>query len=199
MSKDIGVYRFDDTLHTREGISKKSMFKKCIRVVVNVCIYAGIIAFFIIGFSVELGLTSGPSMKPTIDGDLIVIEKWGRYLGKENAGVDFYDVVNLRDLEVNGKTIKAVKRAIGLPGDLIEIKNGVVFRNGEEIDDSIIVHQDTVTNLTTKVSEGHIFVLGDNRTNSLDSRYFGEIPLEKVNGVINHTFDVSWLQKLSKN
>ena len=83
-----------------------------------------------------------------------------------------------------GKT-SFIKRVIGLPGEHVKIENGKVYINGKELDEPYL--QDTViteslngafTDLT--VPEGCLFVLGDNRSQSTDSRRFGCIPQEKI-------------------
>ncbi|WP_407944839.1 signal peptidase I [Paenibacillus albiflavus] len=77
-----------------------------------------------------------------------------------------------------------VKRVIGKPGDTITIKDNKVYRNGAALDEPYIngpmnYNTDEVWN----VPEGSIFVLGDNRNNSLDSRKMGNIPLDHVLGI----------------
>ena len=82
-----------------------------------------------------------------------------------------------------------VKRIIGVPGDEIEIKNGKVYLNGSELQESYL-DPDTVTNPGPilmksgkfKVEEGYVFVLGDNRTDSIDSRMLGPISLKDIKG-----------------
>ena len=151
---------------------------------------AVLIILNILAFSLEVRATEGKSMLPTLSNGYVFVDKASPYF-KENAGLEFYDLVCLLDVKIEGQSCdkNLLKRVIGLPGDLIEIKNGVVFRNGEVIDDYAIEHKDTVTNLTAKVSKGHIFVLGDNRTNSLDSRVIGEVSLENVLGKVVHIVD----------
>lgn len=80
-----------------------------------------------------------------------------------------------------------IKRVIGVEGDRIQIANGKVYVNGEELVEDYL--QDGVTTKTVYyndliVPEGCIFVMGDNRDESMDSRTFGCIPLEKVEGKV---------------
>jgi len=79
-----------------------------------------------------------------------------------------------------------IKRVIGLPGDTVEIKDGSVFVNGIQLDETYL-HGDT-TDCQPRacdpivVPDGEIFVLGDNRAHSSDSRYFGTVKISEVVG-----------------
>jgi len=77
-----------------------------------------------------------------------------------------------------------VKRVIGKPGDTIEFKNHTVYRNGEPVVEPYLKEMMAFqSDRTWKVPENHIFVLGDNRNHSEDSRYIGYIPLGHVLGI----------------
>ena len=82
-----------------------------------------------------------------------------------------------------------IKRVIGLPGDHIQIKDGKVYLNGEEFNEPYL--QEGVTTSVDineyqdlVVPENCVFVMGDNRDHSTDSRAFGCIPLEKIEGKV---------------
>jgi signal peptidase I len=76
-----------------------------------------------------------------------------------------------------------IKRVIGLPGEVVEGRDGRVFVNGRELiepylpEDSFTSDFEPVT-----VPEDHLFVMGDNREESLDSRSFGPVPVDSLVG-----------------
>lgn len=80
-----------------------------------------------------------------------------------------------------------IKRIIGIAGDKIKIENGIVYVNENEFVEkyltpgtsTISVNYNNIT-----VPEGYVFVMGDNRNDSIDSRYFGCIPIEKIEGIV---------------
>lgn len=80
-----------------------------------------------------------------------------------------------------------IKRVIGVEGDRVQIVNGKVYINGEELVEDYLqkgVTTKTVYYNDVIVPEGCIYVLGDNRDESMDSRTFGCVPLEKVEGKV---------------
>ena len=88
----------------------------------------------------------------------------------------FYNVVEA------GK-ISYIKRVIGLPGEHVQIKDGKVYINGEELEEPYLREGiETESSLFTDITvpEGCIFVMGDNRPHSTDSRSFGCVPIERV-------------------
>ena len=89
-------------------------------------------------------------------------------------------------LDVN--KVSYIKRVIGLPGDHIVIKDGEVYRNDEKLDEPYIREENTEIQeeeyADVIVPEGTIYVMGDNREQSKDSRSFGCIPCERVNGYV---------------
>lgn len=82
-----------------------------------------------------------------------------------------------------------IKRVIGLPGEHVEIKNGKVYINGEELKEDYLgsdVKTESLGGQYTDfvVPENCVFAMGDNRPNSKDCRAFGCIPLEKIEGTV---------------
>ena len=101
----------------------------------------------------------------------------------ENEPTGLWGKFTYNVLEI-GK-ISYIKRVIGIPGDHIKIENGNVFRNGEIIQEDYLQPGVITTNgkgncIDVTVPENCVFVMGDNRSQSTDSRCFGCIPLEKI-------------------
>lgn len=82
-----------------------------------------------------------------------------------------------------------VKRVIGRGGDTIQFKDGAVWRNGEKLDEPYIkepmkyYHPEPI-----KIPEGYVFVMGDNRNHSNDSRFIGSVPVDHVLGRVVYEF-----------
>ncbi|MHC0037576.1 signal peptidase I [Pseudoneobacillus sp. C159] len=131
----------------------------------------------------SIGITtiSGFSMLPTFhDGNVVVEEKISKYFFAPELG----DVVIVNKLEQH---YKIIKRVIGIEGDTVEIKNGIIFVNNEPVPE-IMTEGVSEDMAAVKVPADHIFVMGDNRTpgESIDSRdpNVGPIPLSSVDGYV---------------
>lgn len=112
------------------------------------------------------------SMIPTLnDNDkLIATRVWDKDSVKRG------DIIVFKSEELDNKDL--IKRVIGLPGDHVSIINGVVKVNGEEIVESYVKNNELYTN-EFDVPDGKIFFLGDNRSNSYDSRYWKNPYIDK--------------------
>jgi signal peptidase I len=104
-----------------------------------------------------------------------------RYLFR---GPERGDVVVFRapDQAPNTPERDFIKRVVGLPGETVEVRDCTVFINGSPLVEDYINEPPTGTFGPEMVPEGHLFVLGDNRNNSSDSRSFGMLPKENIIG-----------------
>jgi signal peptidase I len=113
-------------------------------------------------------------------GDRVVVGKF-TYLFE---GPERGDVVAFRDVRDPGEV--AIKRVVGLAGDTIEIRDAVLFVNGEALRESYVGHPAVDGSFygPVKVPSQRVFVLGDNRINSRDSRFTKPIPEENILGKV---------------
>lgn len=116
------------------------------------------------------------SMQPTLqEGNLLVVNKLAYKLGEPKHG----DIIVFH--YQGTVTEDYIKRVIGLPGDTVQIGNGIVRVNGQTITEPYIAELPGYTG-QWKVPEGEIFVLGDNRNHSSDSHDWGFVQQEWVVG-----------------
>lgn len=125
-------------------------------------------------------VVDGNSMKPTYEsGNSFIISK---VLTPKRG-----DIVVFRRKTDSGKSDVLVKRVIALPGDTIMIYDGVVYVNNEPIDEPYIKTKEfvggAIENTEIILNSKEYFVMGDNRNNSVDSRYFGCIKDSDIIGV----------------
>ena len=115
-------------------------------------------------------------MIPTLNnGEFILVSKLNYRLGNVERG----DIIVFH-FPMDPKQ-ELIKRVIGLPGDVISIKNGTVSVNGQILSEPYIA-ADPAYSGDWAVPEGQLFVLGDNRNDSSDSHSWGYLPLDKVVG-----------------
>lgn len=130
-------------------------------------------------FVVEPFYVPSESMSPTMEaGDRVVAAKFAYRLGKAERG----DIVVFEGSGSRGGP--TMKRLVGLPGDTIAIENGVLYVNGERRQEPYVDYRLSDGNFfgPARVPGGHVFVMGDNRPDSRDSRFFGPVPEEDLLG-----------------
>lgn len=165
----------------------KKKYQKAIRTI----LFALLLAFVFRSFMFASYIVDGESMEPTLyDGNLLMVNKvvydW-KDIGRQ-------DVIVFHANE----TEDYVKRVIGVGGDEIEVKHDQLYVNGELVEehylDSLRPHDGlpftedfSLEEVTGKkvVPVGQLFVMGDNRRDSLDSRYFGFVNIETVVGKVD--------------
>ena len=89
-----------------------------------------------------------------------------------------------------GKPMTVIKRIVGLPGDRIQIRDGLLYRNGVAVEESLPLMEDPgIAERTVLLAPGNYFLLGDNRNHSRDSREFGSVPACLItNRILFHLF-----------
>ncbi len=193
--------------------SKKSLGREiwewCYTIVIALAIALTIKAFLF-----DIVVVDGSSMHPTLaDGERLIVTKLG--YKPENGDIvildstykqrqDYYNgiaeakgkdelnafekITTYFTLPDHLKTRFYVKRVIGMPGETVDIKNGVVLLNGSVLDeeyyDGTTAPTDSTVSYPVTVADNCVFVMGDNRYNSTDSRSsnLGQVPYEAVIG-----------------
>lgn len=208
-----------ETVSPRKKVPKKKGVLKNILSWVITIVAAFLAAVLINTYIFRTSMINGASMYPTLQEEQVVVLSELPYIfGDMKAGDvivfdshcfnDGYEPNNFLDnikdsLKYNVITQKLfgsgmaeerywVKRIIGLPGDVIEFRENVLYVNGEEQKESYINNPDNVdyitgnryANSTVTVEEGYLFVMGDNRNRSKDSRMMGPVPINSIVGKV---------------
>ncbi|MCW6659268.1 signal peptidase I [Aerococcaceae bacterium NML191292] len=169
----------------------KNIFKEVLSYIVTIVVAIGIV-FTFRHFIAEPFAVDGRSMDYTLaDGQRLFMFKLSK--------VDRFDVVVLPsptgDTDAKGNIKLYIKRVIGVPGDTIEYKDDQLHLNGHAVEEPYLAQKQSETNRNftedftleaitgqTVVPEGKVFVMGDNRQNSLDSRSFGFVNIDDIKG-----------------
>lgn len=139
------------------------------------CCFVCTITSFLVYQGIGTIVVSGASMENSIhDGDKFITNEFAYTFGSP----DYNDIVILDAPNVPGDDLY-IKRIIGLPGDTIEIVNNDLYRNGEKIEEPYIKEKMHQLDFQTTVPDGHVFVMGDNRNHSSDSRTFDAVDYRK--------------------
>ncbi|RAL26183.1 signal peptidase I [Thermoflavimicrobium daqui] len=141
---------------------------------IGIAILLSIIVRFVV---FEPSVVLGPSMEKTmVTGDLVMVNKL------------IYKIRDPKHGEIivfhTDKQKDFIKRVIALPGETVEAKNNTVLVNGKAIDEPYLKNTQTLDFTPVTVPPKHVFVLGDNRTNSTDSRNkdVGPVSIDKIVG-----------------
>jgi signal peptidase I len=172
-----------------------------------------VVAIVVKTFLVQAFYIPSASMEPTLDiGDRVFVNKFVYDFGDVHRGdVIVFENPNSQDLPDRGvvggflhwlgegigfaqpENEDFIKRVIGLPGETIEIRDNVVYVDGKALDEPYLTEEAKTFNgdhMSFQVPGDSLFVMGDNRGNSADSRYgLGYIPLDKV---IGRAFVIIW-------
>ncbi|CDQ21078.1 signal peptidase I [Halobacillus karajensis] len=161
------------------------------RRVTRTILIALLLAFVFRSYLFASYIVDGESMEPTLnDGNLLMVNK---------AVYDWKEIGRQQVIVFHANEEEDyVKRVIGIAGDEIAVKSDQLYINGEQVEESYLdplrpsdglpfTNDFTLEEVTghETVPEGHLFVMGDNRRDSLDSRYFGFVPAEAVVGKVD--------------
>lgn len=164
--------------------------KSATRDIIDNIIVAFVIAIFIRTFFLGVYTIPTGSMLDTLQiGDFILVNKLSYTFSKPK-----HDDIVVFEYPLNPK-VDYIKRVIGIPGDVIEIKDKIVYRNGEKLEPDYVRYEegyhlaiaDNVEKFT--VPDGFYFMMGDNRDNSADSRFWGYV---KEDAIIGKAFIIYW-------
>lgn len=158
-----------------------------LREVAETVVPAVVIALFINLFLAQATQVLGQSMEPTLhSSQRVVIEKvtYSLFHGPRRGDIVVIEVANQSDL--------LIKRVIGLPGETIKIRSGRVYVDGERLKEPWTVKLDGGSYGPKIIPPLHIFVLGDNRGASNDSRKFGPVLIDNV---VGHAWVSYWPPK----
>jgi len=183
---------------------------------IHALLVALLLASWINVFLIQPYIVSGSSMEPTLAGeDLLDTDKVGdRIIVYKSAYIwgnipEYGEMVIIDSRTDHVRTFKDqlfdspflsffsdkrdkgniwIKRVIGEAGDNIEFRDGDIIRNGEVLVEDYIKEEMNITNDFIVIPDHHVFVMGDNRNNSSDSRVIGPIPIENVVGKVIFRF-----------
>ena len=184
-----GLAYMDSGQHAEQ--QEKGLFRSCLEFILMLVFVLGA-AWLLRTFVVAPYEIPSGSMESTIMvGDKVFSEKVSYYSGDVQQG----DIVTFADPELPSRTL--IKRCIATSGQTVELIDGVVYVDGEALAEPYVQGSsyplDTAMGVLVEypytVPEGYIWVMGDNRENSADSRYFGAVPESSVSG---HAFFVYW-------
>jgi signal peptidase I len=140
---------------------------------------AVLFCFFLITFVAQAFRVQGTSMLPLLeDGERIIVNKF----------IYRFQPIDRGDVVVfwypKDPSVSFIKRVVGVPGDLVELRSGVLYVNGRRVAEQYLRPQynDGETHTPVEVGKGYYYVLGDHRNSSNDSRNWGEVPEKYIYG-----------------
>ena len=165
------------TEEERGGDGMDSFTKKILKAII---IYVILVVIFIVLFQTVFMLSFVPSssMEGTIKTNSVV---FSTMYDVDEEDLERYDILTF--IAPDDPDVTYIKRLICLPGETIEVKEGKVYADGVELDDSFIKDsQNRVGDGIYTVPEGYYFFLGDNRNNSKDSRFWENpyVPIDDI-------------------
>jgi signal peptidase I len=148
-----------------------------IRTIASVCTQLLVLGLIGAAFFIRAPHVLGLSMEPRIhSGEFVLINTLAYRIGTIRRG----DVVAFQHDSPTATTY--LKRVVGLPGERVSIEHGTVRIDGKPLDEPYVRYRDDQSHPSISVPADGLYVLGDNRTNSDDSRNWGVLPRGDVIG-----------------
>ena len=142
-------------------------------------ILTALVVFLGLQATIQGSIVLGSSMQPNFEtGQWLIVNKAIYRFSDIKRG----DVVILRP--PSNLDTDSIKRVIALPGETVEIKDRLVYINGELLSEPYILDASRYTMKLLEIPHGHCFVLGDNRNSSNDSHVWGPLPLDNIEGKV---------------
>jgi signal peptidase I len=143
---------------------------------------SGILAFGIRSFVAEARYIPSGSMLPTLQiNDRLIVDKISYDFRNPKRG-DIVVFSPTDTLKKQNFKDAFIKRVIGLPGETVEVKDGLVYVNGQPLQEKYVEDQPNYRFGPFTVPPNEYLVLGDNRNNSYDSHYWGSVPRQNIIG-----------------
>ena len=207
---DEEIEKEDDETNSETTEVVVSPYKKVLKNILS-WVWTILLAFFIAivinSYVIRASEVYGRSMYPTLEqGDVVFISRLPYIFGepKHDDIVVFdstfehrnflteveeslkYNMITQKFFNTQATNKYWIKRVVGVPGDVIEVKEGKLYRNGELLVEDYInkEEQPRYGDFSFTIEEGYIFCMGDNRNHSEDSRARGPVPINDVLGKV---------------
>jgi signal peptidase I len=188
----------ESTVVSSDQNQKSDNFRNIVSTLL-VLFIAPVVALLLTAYVFQSYQVDGPSMETTLqNNNRLIVWKvprtWARITGHpyvpDRGNIVVFNTNGLPDFGESGKQL--IKRVIGLPGDRVVVANNVItiydkghphgFQPDATMPYGKVIHNNTEGNENIVVPSGYVFVCGDNRDDSLDSRVFGPVPVSDIVG-----------------
>ena len=167
----------EEERETRDPSAVIRLMRRIAREVITTVVPALLIALFVnVHIAEAVEIESGPSMQPNLyQGYRVMIEKVSYRFRLPDRG-------EIVVVDRPGEEVSLIKRVLALPGETVEVRGGHVWIDGCPVVEPWVTHYGGADDGPVAVPAGHVYILGDNRRQSRDSRMIGPVPLCMIEG-----------------